>query len=93
MRPFRLPQADEVITSSTATSVRKAYKSHLEAELAKSASNADEVPSANMLKDQWSSMVWPASPEAQNDPDTGVDHGVLESVGRASVKVGENFVS
>ncbi|EIM89258.1 dehydrogenase E1 and transketolase domain-containing protein 1 [Stereum hirsutum FP-91666 SS1] len=83
--------ADEVITSSTATSVRKAYKSHLEAELAKSASNADEVPSANMLKDQWSSMVWPASSEAQNDPDTGVEKGVLESVGRASVKVGENF--
>lgn len=86
-------KADEVIDPSTATSVRTAYKSRLESELVKSASNPDEIPQANMLQDQWSSMVWPGSPEADKDPDTGVQKEVLENVGRASVRVGENFVS
>jgi hypothetical protein len=45
-----------------------------------------------MLKDQWSNMVWPASEEAISDPDTGVERETLKLIGRASVKVPEEFV-
>jgi probable 2-oxoglutarate dehydrogenase E1 component DHKTD1 len=38
-------------------------------------------------------MVWPASEEANHDPETGVDRTVLERVGRASIAVPEGFVS
>ena len=45
-----------------------------------------------MLKDQWSNMVWPASEEAISDPDTGVERETLKLIGRASVKVPDEFV-
>lgn len=45
-----------------------------------------------MLEDQWSGMVWPASKEANNDPDTGVDKKVLQDIGKASVTVPDGFV-
>ncbi|KDR79783.1 hypothetical protein GALMADRAFT_241860 [Galerina marginata CBS 339.88] len=80
--------AEEVLTHQETTDVRTAYKSHLEAELAKTASY---VPSASMLQDQWSGIVWPASDAAVHDPATGVDRAVLDRVGRASVAVPEGF--
>jgi hypothetical protein len=46
-----------------------------------------------MLKDQWSSMVWPASNEAVKNPDTGLPAEHLQHIGRASVAVPDGFVS
>lgn len=39
----------------------------------------------------WKGMVWPASTEADHHPETGIERSLLEKVGRASVKVPENF--
>ena len=82
-------QADDVLTDAAAKSVRASYKAELEAELARA---GEHVPSASMLQDQWSGMVWPASPEAVRNPQTGVAREVLEQVGRASVTVPNGFV-
>jgi probable 2-oxoglutarate dehydrogenase E1 component DHKTD1 len=38
-------------------------------------------------------MVWPASPEADRNPRTGVDPEVLRRIGRASVAVPNDFVN
>ena len=72
-----------------ATALRKSYKVCLEDHLSNVASY---VPSASMLEDQWSGMVWPASKEADSNPDTGVDNKTLEHIGKASVAVPDGFV-
>lgn len=72
-----------------ATALRKSYKVRLEDHLSNVASY---IPSASMLEDQWSGMVWPASKEADSNPDTGVDNKTLEHIGRASVAVPDGFV-
>jgi hypothetical protein len=46
-----------------------------------------------MLEGQWKGIVWPASVEAEFDPETGVGRERLVKVGRASVDVPEGFVS
>jgi probable 2-oxoglutarate dehydrogenase E1 component DHKTD1 len=87
---FAFIQAEEVLTEQNIASVRESYKSHLETELAKL---DGYVPTASMLQDQWSGMVWPASEAAERDPPTGVKADILEKVGRASVAVPDGFVS
>lgn len=83
-------QGEEVLTPADINAVRSSYKAHLESELAKM---PGYVPSTSMLEKQWSGMVWPASAEAVHDPMTGVDENTLKLIGRASVKVPEDFVS
>jgi probable 2-oxoglutarate dehydrogenase E1 component DHKTD1 len=78
-----------VITPEHAKSVRDAYKARLESELKAAPAH---VPTASMLGAQWAGMVWPASPEADANPATGVAREVLEEVGRASVTVPSGFV-
>lgn len=46
-----------------------------------------------MLAEQWSSMVWPASKSAVNDPETGATRDTLVQVGKASVSIPNGFVS
>lgn len=46
-----------------------------------------------MLEDQWKGIVWPASAEANYDPETGVDRDTLTRIGKASVAVPDGFVS
>lgn len=46
-----------------------------------------------MLEGQWTGMVWPAAPEAEFHPETGVGRETLVTVGRASVDVPEGIVS
>jgi probable 2-oxoglutarate dehydrogenase E1 component DHKTD1 len=46
-----------------------------------------------MLQEQWKSMVWPASKEADSNPGTGVEREILVKVGQASVKSPDEFVS
>ena len=72
------------------SSVRTSYKAYLEEELTKVPTYK---PSASMLQDQWSDIVWPTSANANHDPVTGVDREVLQKVGKASVAVPEGFVS
>jgi len=83
-------KAEEVLTPEDIDNVRKSYKSHLEAELAKV---PGYLPSASMLQEQWSGIVWPVNKEAEHDPITGLDRSILQQVGRASVAVPEGFVS
>lgn len=45
-----------------------------------------------MLKEQWSTMVWPGSNDAQANPETGVDENTLKEIGQASVIVPDGFV-
>lgn len=80
---------EQAITVNDATEVRDSYKAFLNDQL----SQVDGFqPSANMLQSQWKSMVWPASPEANDNPkDTGVDIDVLKSVGQASARVPNGF--
>lgn len=83
-------QSENVLTAPEITSVRNAHKSHLESGL----STIDSyVPKASMLERQWTGMVWPASAEAEFNPETGVERERLVKVGRTSVKVPEDFVS
>ena len=72
-----------------AIALRKSYKAHLEDHLSNAASY---IPSVSTLEGQWSSMVWPASKEADSNPDTGVDIKTLEHIGKASVTVTDDFV-
>lgn len=82
-------QSENVITRESAKSLRESYKAYLNDEL----TQADSfVPSAHMLEKQWSGLVWPASEEADRNPDTGVDQDALVRIGRASVDVPEGFV-
>ncbi|KAF8069209.1 dehydrogenase E1 and transketolase domain-containing protein 1 [Lyophyllum atratum] len=81
-------KAEEILTETDIADVRSAYKSHLDTELSKVASF---VPQASMLEDQWKGIVWPASKEAEFDPETGVDQETLVKIGRASVAVPDGF--
>jgi probable 2-oxoglutarate dehydrogenase E1 component DHKTD1 len=45
------------------------------------------VSEASMLEGQWMEMVWPASRDAEFEPETGVERERLLRVGKASVKV------
>lgn len=46
-----------------------------------------------MLKGEWKGLVWPGSPEAVREPETGVDTETLVKVGKASTCVPGGFVS
>lgn len=83
-------QKEDVLDPNKIASIRAAYKSELEAALSRVASH---VPSASMLEKQWKGIVWPASPSADRNPATGVEHERLKSVGAASVKIPDGFVS
>ncbi|TFK38288.1 Transketolase, pyrimidine binding domain-containing protein [Crucibulum laeve] len=80
--------AEEVLNAEDITAIRNSYKEHLESELSQVTTYS---PSASMLEDQWAGIVWPASPEAEWHPDTGIQRDVLEQVGRASVAVPDGF--
>lgn len=82
-------QSDDVMTHEDAIALRSTYKSRLENHLTEISSYK---PTASMLEDQWSGMVWPASAAATHNPETGVDRQTLEKVGKASVQVPEGFV-
>jgi probable 2-oxoglutarate dehydrogenase E1 component DHKTD1 len=80
-----------VLDPNKVSSIRTAYKSQLEAALAKVSSHE---PSASMLGGQWWGMVWPADASAaERSPETGVEQDLLKNIGRASVTVPEGFVS
>ncbi|KAJ6475095.1 thiamine diphosphate-binding protein [Mycena vitilis] len=79
---------EEVLDPNKISSIRAAYKSELEAALARV---SDHVPSASMLEKQWKGMVWPASSSADRNPETGVDQEQLKDIGRASVKIPDGF--
>ena len=82
-------QSEEILTETDINAVRGSYKAHLELELAQVPTY---TPAASMLEKQWTGMVWPASPKAVHDPATGVDVDILKKIGKASVKVPEDFV-
>jgi hypothetical protein len=67
-----------------------AHKTRLENDLAGVTSY---VPKTPVLKDQWAGIVWPTSPNALHDPETGVDLDILKEVGKSSVAVTDDFVS
>ncbi|KAJ7781815.1 thiamine diphosphate-binding protein [Mycena maculata] len=77
-----------VLDENEIASIRAAYKSELDAALSRVSSY---VPSASMLEKQWKGMVWPASPSAERNPETGVEPEQLRDVGRASVKIPDGF--
>ncbi|KAJ7288209.1 Transketolase, pyrimidine binding domain-containing protein [Mycena rebaudengoi] len=81
--------AEGVLDPNKVSSIRTAYKSQLEAALAKVSSHE---PSASMLGGQWWGMVWPADASAaERSPETGVEQDLLKNIGRASVTVPEGF--
>ncbi|PPQ70860.1 hypothetical protein CVT26_014083 [Gymnopilus dilepis] len=80
--------AEEILSMEDVSSVRTSYKAYLEEELTKVPTYK---PSASILQDQWSGIVWPTSADANHDPATGVDREVLQKVGKASVAVPEGF--
>ena len=46
-----------------------------------------------MLGGKWGALVWPATTEAEHDPDTGLPIERLVQVAKASVTLPESFVS
>lgn len=50
------------------------------------------TPEADMLQGKWNGIVWPAKPEANHDPETGVEKETLLKVGKASVETPSDFV-
>lgn len=82
-------QTEGILQPEEVTELRASYKAHLDGELTKS---SEHRPTAPMLEGQWKGLVWPASPAANSNPDTGVDAQVLQTVGKASVTVPEGFV-
>ncbi|KZO95476.1 dehydrogenase E1 and transketolase domain-containing protein 1 [Calocera viscosa TUFC12733] len=81
-------EAEGVLNGSGITGIRSEYKEKLEQELTASDTY---TPVADHLKEQWSGMVWPASPEAEHDPETGVSEETLKEVAQASVTIPEGF--
>ncbi|ORX36355.1 Thiamin diphosphate-binding protein [Kockovaella imperatae] len=79
---------DGTLSESDVASARKQYESVLEDGLAKV---DDFKPESDMLKGKWSKMVWPASKDAQHEPETGVEINELKAVAEASVKVPDSF--
>ncbi|KAJ7644236.1 Transketolase, pyrimidine binding domain-containing protein [Roridomyces roridus] len=69
-------------------SIRAAYKSELDAALARVSSH---VPAASMLDKQWKDMVWPASSSADRNPATGVSSDQLKIIGKATVTIPNGF--
>ena len=45
------------------------------------------------LAGKWKEMVFPCSKGAVHDPETGVDAKILQTVGEASIRTPEGFVS
>lgn len=82
-------QESGILTNDLVTRQHNEYKSHLEAQLAASETYQ---PKADMLTEQWTGLVWPASKEAERDPVTGVDLETLRRIGNASVALPEGFV-
>lgn len=78
-----------MLDTTDISELRGAYKTHLDSALSKVPSY---TPSASMLQEQWSGMVWPGSADAEQYPDTGVERDVLVKVGKASIKVPDGFV-
>ncbi|THV00459.1 dehydrogenase E1 and transketolase domain-containing protein 1 [Dendrothele bispora CBS 962.96] len=93
--------SDEVLTEEQIDSVRKTYRAHLDSALGglpqfKPSLNDTVSPlssssSGPEMKGQWSSIVWPTSPSAVANPDTGVEVDILRELGKISVKVPEGF--
>ncbi|KAL0576101.1 hypothetical protein V5O48_005875 [Marasmius crinis-equi] len=81
--------AEEVLEAEEASDVRTSYKATLEKALAAVPSYE---PTAPMLREQWSGMVWPAGGETLWNPDTGVNKETLVDVGKISVTVPDGFV-
>ncbi|KDQ09592.1 hypothetical protein BOTBODRAFT_116863 [Botryobasidium botryosum FD-172 SS1] len=80
--------SEGTLTAEKAASLRTSYKKHLDEQLQAVPAFA---PEANMLKAQWSDMRWPATEEAVQDPETGVDEATLKRVGKESVTVPVDF--
>lgn len=83
-------KSQNVLSEEDAKAGRAAYNEKLSAEL-------DKVPEykapSEMLGGKWKDIVWPASPEAQADPETGLPVERLVEIGKASVDLPSDFVS
>ncbi|KDQ52171.1 hypothetical protein JAAARDRAFT_210725 [Jaapia argillacea MUCL 33604] len=82
---------EQTLTPESASSVRAAYKTHLETALSKVESYRPPSASSTLGQGQWKGIVWPASKDAEPDVETGVEGTKLREVGRASVGVPKGF--
>ncbi|KAF8997053.1 dehydrogenase E1 and transketolase domain-containing protein 1 [Cyathus striatus] len=80
--------SEGVLTQADITSIRSAYRDHLESELTETPSYQ---PAPFTSTGQWSEIVWPASEEANHNPITGVQGETLKDIGKASVTVPDGF--
>ncbi|KAL0960260.1 hypothetical protein HGRIS_011890 [Hohenbuehelia grisea] len=88
---------ERILDPAQVDKVRTSYKQHLTEELTKAdgfKATTAMIPGqpTGMFAGQWKGIVWPASAEAERNPDTGVDTDVLAKIGKASVTVPEGFV-
>ncbi|KIO24447.1 hypothetical protein M407DRAFT_212813 [Tulasnella calospora MUT 4182] len=80
--------SEGTLSTEDAKSQRGAYKSHLESCL--QAVESYSPPPVQHTK-QWKNVVWPASTQANGNPETGVESMTLTKVGKSSVEVPEKF--
>ncbi|WVQ79042.1 oxoglutarate dehydrogenase (succinyl-transferring), E1 component [Cryptococcus sp. DSM 104549] len=77
-----------VLSEQSAAAQRTAYTAQLDEKLGA----ADSFkPKSEMLEGKWGPYVWPASEEADHDPETGVTKQELVDVATASVTLPETF--
>lgn len=90
LRTNPVDQGEGGLSVEDAKSQRGAYKSHLESCLQSVESYS---PPPVQHDKQWTPVVWPASTQANGNPETGLESMTLTKVGKASVEVPDNFVS
>nr|XP_019012250.1 oxoglutarate dehydrogenase (succinyl-transferring), E1 component [Kwoniella pini CBS 10737]OCF51031.1 oxoglutarate dehydrogenase (succinyl-transferring), E1 component [Kwoniella pini CBS 10737] len=77
-----------VLTEETSSQARKTYTAHLEEQF----NQIDKyMAKSDMLQGKWSNYVWPAGPQAEHHPETGVQKSELVEIAKASVTLPENF--
>lgn len=79
-----------VLDENAAKEFKKKYGEELDSDLTKVEGFKAK---SEMLGGKWKEMVWPAGPQADHAPETGVAKEELKEVAEASVKLPESFVS
>lgn len=79
-----------MLAAEEASAKRSEYTSDLESALEK----VDKYKATSqMLQGKWSKQVWPNTPAAKHDPETGIERDELIRVAKASVTLPDSFVS
>lgn len=81
-------KSQDVLSESDAAAARAKYNEELSAALE---AVPQYKPASEMLGGKWKDIVWPAAPQAEADPETGLPVDRLVEIGKKSVELPEEF--